>query len=270
MGGTCQHLQIEALRAQLAHWEGAAAWQKTFADPSLPDRTAVVSSGCPALDRILPENGFRRGTLVELLSGFPGSGAATLAFRAAACTCRDGRAAVVLDPRGEFYPPAAIAQGIEPARLIVIHPDNQADHTWALDQALRCPAVAVAVAWPDRTRHAPRDDGSRHAEHGGYGSKLDGRTFRRLQLAVEQGGGLGLLIRPATVRNEPSWADVRLLVEPLPCVQMAPRGYPVPFITRRMRVVLLRCRGGGHRVPMVGEQAVEVEIDDEPLRLHQA
>ncbi len=113
----------------------------------------------------------------------------------------------------------------------------------ALDQALRCPAVAAVVAWPESL------DG-----------KLDGRTFRRLQLAAEQGGGLGLLIRPESVRSQPSWADVRLLVEPLPST--APYG-------RRMRVVLLRCRGGGHRVghhvPMVvvGEQTVEVEIDHE-------
>jgi protein ImuA len=140
---------------------------------------------------------------------------------------------MVLDRTGEFYPLAAAAQGIEPARLIVVHPGIKADHTWALDQALRCPAVAAVVAWPESP------DG-----------KLDGHTFRRLQLAVEQGGGLGLLVRPESVRGQPSWADVRLLVEPLPST--APYGRP-----RRMRVVLLRCRGGR------GEQTVEVEIDHE-------
>ena len=70
------------------------------------------------------------------------------------------------------------------------------------------------------------------------------------------------MIRPESVRWQPSWADVRLLVEPLP--SHSPYGR-----RRRMRVVLLRCRGGGHRVghhvPMVvvGEQTVEVEIDYE-------
>ena len=147
--------------------------------------------------------------------------------------CRDGGAVVVLDRTGEFYPPAVVAQGIEPGRLIVVHPGNKADHAWALDQALRCPAVAAVVAWPDAL------DG-----------KLDGRTFRRLQLAVEQGGGLGLLVRPECVRPEPSWADMRLLIESLP--SPSPYGWP-----RRMRVVLLRCRGGR------GEQTVEVEIDHE-------
>ena len=205
----------------------------------------ALSSGCPALDRALPENGFRPGTLVEWLSCGEGDGTATLALRAAAGACRGGGAVVVLDRTGEFYPLAAVAQGIEPARLIVVHPANKADHIWALDQALRCPAVAAVVAWPESL------DG-----------KLDGRTFRRLQLAAEQGGGLGLLIRPESVRGQPSWADVRLLVEPLPSTSS---------YGRRMRVVLLRCRGGGHHVghhvPMVvvvvGEQTVEVEIDHE-------
>jgi hypothetical protein len=234
----CQHLQIEALRQQLAQWEGAARWRQSREDPASLERVPALSSGCPALDRVLPEKGFRPGTLVEWLFCGEGDGTATLAFRAAARAFRaaigSGRGAVVvLDRTGEFYPLAAIARGIEPARLIVVHPGNKADHTWALDQALRSPAVATVVAWPESL------DG-----------KLDGRTFRRLQLAVEQGGGLGLLIRPESVRSQPSWADVRLLIKPLP--SSSPYGRP-----RRMRVVLLRCRGGR------SEQTVEVEVDDE-------
>src|SRR5580704_14338828 len=109
MGGQCQHLEIEALRLKLAQWEGAA-WRKALDAPAR-ERAAAVSSGCPALDRILPENGFRHGTLVEWLSHGPGDGAASLAFRAAGCALRagDGRAVVVVDASGEFYPPAAIA-----------------------------------------------------------------------------------------------------------------------------------------------------------------
>jgi len=234
---SCQYLQIEALRQQLAHWESPVAWRQSLKDLSLEDpasleRISALSSGCPALDRALPEKGFRPGTLVEWLSRGAGDGTATLAFRAAAEACRDRGAVVVLDRTGEFYPLAAVAQGIEPARLIVVHPGNKADHTWALDQALRCPAVAAVIAWPESL------DG-----------KLDGRTFRRLQLAVEQGGGLGLLIRPESVRSQPSWADVRLLVEPLSCT--SPYG-------RRMRVVVLRCRGSR------GEQTVEVEMSFNP------
>jgi hypothetical protein len=243
----CQHLRVEALRQQLAQWENTASWRQSLEDPVSFEQVSTLSSGCPALDRALPEKGFRRGTLVEWLSRGEGDGTATLAFCAAAAafraaaeafpigtaTSRGGGVVVVLDRTGEFYPLAAVAQGIDPSRLVVVHPGNKADHTWALDQALRCPAVAAVVAWPESL------DG-----------KLDGRTFRRLQLAAEQGGGVGLLIRPESVRFQPSWADVRLLVESLPST--SPYGWP-----RRMRIVLLRCRGGR------GEQTVEVEIDHE-------
>jgi len=225
----CRQLRVEALRQQLALWEGAARRQ-SLENPASLEHMPSLSSGCPALDRALPGNGFRSGTLVEWLFRGEGDGTVTLVFRAAVAACRDGGTVVVLDRSGEFYPLAAVAQGIESDRLIVVHPGNKADHSWALDQVLRCPAVAATVAWPDS-----RD------------GKLDGRTFRRLQLAAEQGGGLGLLVRPESVRSLPSWADVRLLVEPLP--SRSPYGR-----LRRMRIVILRCRGGR------GGQIVEAEI----------
>ena len=182
MGGQCQHLQIEALRLKLAQWEKDPGWRRAFENSPSRESASGVSSGCPALDRILPENGFRAGTLVEWLSYGPGDGAATLAFRAVACALRaagagsrhplagregDGRAVVVVDAGGEFYPPAAVALGIEPSRLIVVHPNNRADHTWALDQALRCPAVAAAVAWTESVHvasvgHAERSESHRN------------------------------------------------------------------------------------------------------------
>lgn len=212
--------RVDFLRQEIAKLEGI----------SRPRGLPSVSSGCPALDQSLPERGFRRGTLVEWLSGGEGSGAVSLALGAARKACLDGGALVVLDPSREFYPPAAAGLGIELARLIVVRPANLADLHWALDQSLRCPAVGAVLAWPD-----------------GRERKLDSRTFRRLQLAVEEGGGLGLLVRPQSMRHEPSWADVRLLVEPLPSV----------VEKRRVKITLLRCRGASDG------RSIEMEIGDE-------
>jgi protein ImuA len=174
---------VEALRRQIAHG------QRTPGPEEAP-----VSSGFRTLDELLPDGGFHRGTLVEWLAAGDGCGEASLALTAAREACRQGGALVVLDRAGEFYPPAVIGLGIEPGELLVVQTVSEADHAWALDQTLRCPAVAAVVAWPER---------------------LDAKTFRRLQLAAEQGGALGLLIRPEQVRHEPSWADVRLWVEPI-------------------------------------------------------
>ena len=117
----------------------------------------------------------------------------------------------------------------------MVQPGSEADHVWALDQALRCPGVAVALAWPE---------------------KLDPKTFRRLQLAAEQGGGLGFLLREERARQEPSWADVRLLVRPVPL--------SAPGAGRRLTIELLRGHGGGNG------GTIEVEFNDETRTVHLA
>jgi protein ImuA len=154
-----------------------------------------VSSGCAALDRLLPDGGLRRGTLIEWFGGGLGSGAGLLALLAAREALRGGGPLVVIDRQRTFYPPAVLPWGIEMSRLILVRPTSDRDEQWSLDQVLRSADVAAVLAWPER---------------------LDSRTFRRLQLAAEQSGGLALLVRRAAARGQPSWAAVRWLVRPQP------------------------------------------------------
>lgn len=164
-----------------------------------------VTTGCAELDAILPHGAFRRGTLVEWL-GTAAGGATTLAFVVARQALAQGGALVVIDPQRTYYPPAAAALGIELERMIVVQPRCNADHAWALDQALRCAGVSAALAWPPC---------------------WDDHIFRRLQLAAESSGALGLLIRSEACCHQPSWADVRLLVEPLNARVPLLAGYPL-------------------------------------------
>jgi hypothetical protein len=151
----------------------------------------LVSTGCPALDRCLPEGGLRRGSLVEWLGTGPGCGVDLFALQAARQAIGAQRFWVVLDRQQTFYPPAAAAWGLDVRRLILVRTSHASDEQWALDQALRCPQVGAVLAWPTR---------------------LDDRAFRRLQLAAESGGSLGILVRPEQARSELSWADVRFRV----------------------------------------------------------
>ena len=123
---------------------------------------------------------------------YRGYDSAGLAVRAAAA---EGGAIVVLDRRRNFYPPAAAALGVELEQVMVVRAGSPDDELWAFDQALRCPGVAAV--W-------------------GAIDKLPSRWFRRLQLAAENGGGVGHVLRPARVRGWPSWSYAQLLVEPLP------------------------------------------------------
>jgi len=196
-----------------------------------PSDETSISSGCPALDARLPRRGFSRGTLVEWLAPNDACGAATLALLAAREACRTGGALVVLDRQRRFYPPAAVAWGIELEQLIIVQAATEADELWAFDQALRCPAVAAV--W------APCGE-------------IDWRDFRRLQLAAETGGALGLLLRPAALRGQPTWSDVQLLIEPLPAGEKD--------AGVRLRLEITRCRGstGGQVIELVIEESGEV------------
>ena len=212
---------------------------------------AAVSSGSRPLDRLLG-GGWHAGTLVECFSG-GGGGATSLALLAARAVCgqrgeshdrsspaecrgpqekprkQEQRTLVVVDGKRRFYPPAAAAWQVDLENLFVVCPANAREHHWAVHQALSCPAVGAVLCWPER---------------------LDARMFRRLQLAAETSGSLGLLVRPAEARGKPSWAQMQLGVEGVPIET------PPVENRRRLRVELLRSRGSG------SGQSVELEVDE--------
>lgn len=198
----------------------------------------LSSTGIAALDALLSPEAFRAGMIVEWIMEEAGSGTLRLALPGALQALQNGGALVVIDDRREFYPPAAACLGLELDRTIVVRPRNPQETIWALEQTLRCAGVAATLGWID---------------------KIPDRVFRRLQLAVEQGGGLGLLMRPATARQEPTWADLRWLVQPLPGnVRSGLNEVPVSLSSgRRLRVELLYCRGG------TSGRALQLEICDE-------
>src|SRR6476620_8064803 len=208
-----------------------------------PEDERPISTGSPILNRLLPAGGLQRGTLIEYLTVGPGNGAGTLALAAAREACQDGRALVVVEQgsgvrdqesgvsRSWFYPAAAAAWGIDLSAVLVLRPVSEADAVWALDQALRCRGVGAVWATCDR---------------------LDVRDFRRLQLAAECGGTLGLLIRPARLRGQPTWADIQWEVRSTKYEvrRMKKKNSSFEFRPWRLEVELIRCRGaaGGQKV----------------------
>lgn len=248
---------VEGLREQLGQWASAKTKDAN-----------VFSCGVPAIDRLLPAGGLRHGMLVEWMGipvtedGSPvvnagmraqklrpkdeppvaTSGAFTLALLGAREACREGGVLVVIDRTRTFYPPAAAAWGIDLERTIVVWPQNARDEVWAAVQSLSSPVVAAMWANIDR---------------------LDSRAFRRLQLAAETGRALGILVRRARARAQPSWADVRLEMEPRVTGQESRAGsqalgsrLSTLDLLRRMEVRLVHCRQG-----RAGRKTM-VEIDD--------
>ena len=202
------------------------------------DDGSLVKNGCAAIDYLLPEKGYPRGTLVQWITA-GGSGADFLSLRVAQKACEDGGALVVIDPLNQFFPPAAAAIGINLDNLIVLRTGPQSprsagrattpttetgkatasyqDLLWAVDQSLRCPAVA-AVWGP---------------------LEINERWFRRFQLSAESSGCLGLFLQPPGAAKQPSWADVQWLVG------MSKPSHPdnLPQHSQLVRLQLTRCRG---------------------------
>ena len=201
------------------------------------DAGKTVSSGCAAIDRLLPGGGYIPGTITQWLT--PGGLAADyLSLMVAKEACRDGGALVVIDPWEQFYPPTAAALGINMGNLIILRSrqgkagirDN--DLFWSIDQSLRCPAVGAI--W------GPLD-------------AIDERWFRRFQLSAESSGCLGLFVQGIDQVRQPSWAEVQWLVTgntaahgqnfdaeknsvPTPCPQSGSSQHHI-------RLQLMRCRG---------------------------
>src|SRR5215831_8708998 len=121
-----------------------------------------LALGLPALDAALG-GGLPLGCLHEV-AGAPGDGAA-LGF----CAALLGRlvaAGPVLwcQPQLDLYAPGLAACGLDPARLVVVMAARQADRLWALEEGLRCRALAAVLGELDN---------------------LDPTAARRLQLAAE-------------------------------------------------------------------------------------
>ena len=123
---------------------------------------------------------------------------------------------VWLDPDGTLYPPAVFAAGIEPKDLWLLRPRDADDLLWSTAECLRCRGVSATIAPLPVNR------------------PLDRRDARRLQLAVERGGGAGLLLRVLNRHADVYAAATRWLVEPAPGAR---------FI-QRWKITLIHGHGG--------------------------
>ncbi len=254
--------------------------------------TQAVSTGIAAIDRLLPDGGYPRGTIVEWLSPTAGCGAEWLALHTASRAAANPTTAnpttanptqnnydsnhhrssnrergqtspitstlsamgrpgviVVIDPEREFFPPAARALGIRNDQLIVIQSAARNELFWAIDQTLRCSAVAAVVVLGGQS---PAVSTAAQRRRPALLEQVDERWLRRFQLSAEQSGALGLFVRPITVARQPSWCEVQWRValptsrpglSPNALACDSPSAASDFYHWRRFWLQLLKCRG---------------------------
>ena len=205
---------------------------------SIDPRAQGIVTGWDALDELLPGGALSRGSIHEFLSEergrfplfitalfarwgrhsclprtflsapdpdeqehlpFPTDGAQRLrrgSSRKTKTDSPDQRSRVVAwcDPDKRLYPPA-LSSLVPLDRLLLLHPKNDADEVWAISECLRCRGVGVTVGSPRR---------------------LTPIQARRLQLAAETGGGVGILMRTLDAGSSTHAATTRWVVRPVP------------------------------------------------------
>ncbi len=197
----------------------------------------------PAIDEHLPWGGLAAGAVHEFLDGdAPTSnsttkiggalnGAVTAFAAAIAGKAQHTRARPIVwiaprtGPRESLYAPGLAGFGLDPSDLIAVRvppgSDFAATALWAMEEALRAPAVGLVCAEIEA---------------------MDLTASRRLQLAAEAGGGLGLLLRRDVGNTLPPTACIsRWRIAALPG---GPAEYSNLPGAARWQAELLRARGG--------------------------
>ena len=205
---------IDALRIQLSKLERPNT-----------HTTEVLPFGVSQIDDHLPNGGLPMGALHEVSGaglGMAHSAAATL-FAAGILARTNGHVIWCLKHRDLFAPALALV-GLSVDRVIFVDSGDEKNVLACFEEALRHGGAAGVV---------------------GELTKLSMENSRRLQLAAETSGSVGIAIRrfwksdDAKLLNQPTASQTRWQISSLPSASL-----PVSGVGRsRWRVELLRCRG---------------------------
>lgn len=194
-----------ATREQLAQFCQRGAWRHEA-------RWQAQPSGFAQLDALLPGGGWPIGAIAELMPELTGIGELRLLAPALVRLARAGRCIAWIAPPLLPYAPALTGTGLPLERVLIIRTRELKESLWAMEQTLRCPQFGAVLGWP---------------------ASITDRNVRRLQLAAEAGGSLGILYRPPAAARELSPAALRLRLSP-------PRSPPLDGLV----VEIQKVRGG--------------------------
>ena len=177
------------MMATAATLESLLAAQTVWRAGHAPMGTASgETTGHPALDGLLPQGGWPRNALTELLLPADGVGEITVLMPTLARLTQAGDLVVLIAPPYVPYAPAWASAGVELRNLQIIQADAR-DALWAFEQCLRSGACAVVLGWP---------------------LKADAPALRRLQVAADSGHCLAFALRDSRHAHQPSPAALRI------------------------------------------------------------
>ncbi|HRN60981.1 MAG TPA: DNA lesion error-prone repair protein ImuA, partial [Luteimonas sp.] len=105
------------------------------------------ATGFDALDALLPQRGWPRRALTELLLPADGVGELALLLPTLARLTQAGAAVAVIAPPYVPYAPAWQSAGVDLRQLEIIQADARGA-LWAFEQCLRSAACGAVLGWP--------------------------------------------------------------------------------------------------------------------------
>ncbi|HEY2756700.1 MAG TPA: DNA repair protein [Pseudolabrys sp.] len=189
--------------------------------PGIDDDPGVLSLGVEAIDGALG-GGLARGALHEIAACGEAHLASATGFVLGLSSLGNSAGGgelvwvaedMALTENGVPYGPGLEAFGLRPERLVTVQAARTRDLLWAMEEALRCRAVATVIG-------EMRD------------SEIDGVAVRRLSLAAAESGALALLLRAAPP-TDASTAATRWIVGASPSPGAGGVAYAVSLIRNR-------------------------------------
>jgi protein ImuA len=150
------------------------------------------ATGFAALDRELPDCGWPKQGMSEILCNDMGVGEVSLLAPALAAMTREGKGVVWVNPPHLPYAPALVAHDIDLAKVLIVRTASHADSLWAAEQALRSGAVNAVLLW--------------------LRQHVDYQALRRLHLACETGASAAFVYRASCFGTQSSPAPLRIAV----------------------------------------------------------
>jgi protein ImuA len=206
---------IEELRERIQRLESGPARRRT-----------TLPFGVKEIDRRLPGGGLALGALHEVAGGGNGvvDGAAAALFAAGIAARTRGKVLWCVT-RQDLFAPAIAQAGLGPDRVIYVEAGDEKSLLACFEEGLRHGGLGAVVAEVAR---------------------LSMMTSRRLQLAAESSGSIGIAVRrwrrqaEAADFGQPTASVTRWRVTALPSTKL-----PVPGVgSARWAVELIRCRAG--------------------------
>lgn len=206
--------------------------------PQTADKAERIGLG--EIEQAFPGGVFPKRAIHEFITLLPEDSAASDGFIAGllAILMQDGAACVWVSTSRRLFPASLSTFNVEPERIIFMDVRTEKDVLWITEEALKCEGLAAVVAELNN---------------------LSLIESRRLQLAVEESGVTGFILRKDASKAASTVATARWKISPLPSDTengMPGLGFP------RWQVDLLKVRNGNPGswvMEWAGERFEEVE-----------